>query len=274
MSTDTERQRQQEMLRAVFSKEAASDLAALQSLVQEPEADFAQSLAAYRANGWGSAERALSAMCPTVQQMMGDIDFRALARSFWVACPPERGDLARWGDKFPAFIEHSPSLQSWPYLADVARVDAACQAAEAASDAEFDATSFQKLADEAEHLDALHFRLAPGLALVESAYPVASLWLAHHHPDDPERERCMAQADAKLQSGQGEAALIWRRGWRGECVAADVETLVWWRELLAGQSLDAALSQAVADFSFEAWLQIALSHGWILGVMDLQEGCR
>lgn len=263
-----EAQRQIALVTALLSQDPVGHR--LSSWTQESGAALDAGLAAYRGNGHAHAERALAHACPTVQAMMGPADFAALARTLWLQCPPSKGDLAMWGHGMPDLIEASPSLAPWPFLADMARLDLACQGAERAADVPFDGDSLQALAstDPGE----LFPRWAAGAWALDSAYPVATLWAAHWlHPVASSKHaetdaRILAQAESALAQGQGEFVWVWRQGWRARCLAVPPADQPWWRALMAGGSLGQALEVAGPDFDFETWLTQALAQGWLMGL--------
>ena len=90
---------------------------------RESGARALRGLQAYRANADASAARALGTAFPTVHALVGDEDFEHLAREFWRAAPPQRGDLGEWGADFAAWLSEHPQLADWPYLGDCARLD-------------------------------------------------------------------------------------------------------------------------------------------------------
>jgi hypothetical protein len=216
-------------------------------------------LRAYRANAGAAAERALAAACPTVQQLMGEDSFAALARALWHHAPPDRGDLAQWGADLPAFLAADPALSGEPYLADVARVDLALHSAESAADAALDPATLQRLAEHPP--ETLRLRLAPGAALVVSPHPVATIVNAHRSA----AEDRFAPVRAAFAAGQGETAFVWRRGWRGDVVVLDASEAAFVQALLAGTDLAAALD-AAPDLDFETWLGRALGDAWLAAI--------
>lgn len=260
---------QQALLDALFVPPAtpqAHDAAGrLASLVDHRHAQSARGLLAYRANGHALAERALQAAYPVVCAVLGVESFTMLARALWHRHPPQRGDIARWGDALPAFVQDDPQLAELPWLADVARAEWALQRAATANDAWADPGSFALLqqADPA----GLTLRLAPGLCLVQSRWPVASIVNAHLGGTptlDEAWRRCRAPV--------GEIALVWRAGLRPRvaAIAPPAGTLL--RLLLAGADLPRALDGAceVADamgvlFDFSDWLGTAVTDGLVLG---------
>jgi hypothetical protein len=255
---NAEAQRQQALMAAILQRGDGASL--LPQLAARP-AGVRRGLQAYQANAGASAERALAATFPTVQALVGEESFAALARAFWHAVPPRRGDLAWFGDELPPFIAASEQLADVPFLADVARLEWQLSLAERAADAEVDVDSLQQLAEHAP--SQLHLRLAPHVALVDSAHPIVSLWAAHRRTGDAALQRAAVR---EILSQGGEVALVWRAGWRGEMRAVAPAVSRWTAALLRGLSLDHALDQAGEGFAFEAWLTDALAAGWILRV--------
>lgn len=219
----------------------------------------ARGLQAYRAHAGALAERALGAAFPTVQQLVGAESFAALARALWAAAPPQRGDIGQWGEALPAFIAAAAQLADEPYLADVARLDWAVHRAEHAADPAA-ATGLALLA-EADPA-ALRLRLADGVALCRSAYPVLSIWQAHR---SAAADR-FAPVRAALAAGRGENALVWRNGYKAVAQALADADARFVQALLEGRCLAPALEQAGADFGFAGWLQAALPAGWLAAV--------
>lgn len=143
--------------------EAARQQRLLAALAGGDDAGFeALGLAAYRANAAAVAERALAAACPTVQQLLGDESFSAVARRLWQVAPPARGDLAQWGGALPGLLAEDEALGDEPYLADVARVDLAVHRAEMAADATLDPARLAMLGEADPAGLRLHWRPARG----------------------------------------------------------------------------------------------------------------
>lgn len=254
-----ELERQQALLHSLWSRDGG---AALGSAVQEQGARRLRGWQAYQANGGMSAERSLAARYPTVQALLGEESFAALARAFWHAQPPQRGDLAQFGDGLPDFIAESEQLADVPYVADCARLDALVAGCEQAGEAECDMASLGWLAevDPAE----LTLALVPGVALLSSRYPVATLWLAHRPGEDSGRR--LAEARDALATGQGEHALVWREGWRARVQAVDAAEARWTQAVLAQCSLAEALERAGEAFEVQPWLVDALQQRRLAGV--------
>jgi hypothetical protein len=254
-ATSTEALRQQMLVRALWRDAPAGVLSGWLTDALQP----ARGLAAYRANGGASAERALAAAFPTIEQLVGAESFAALARAFWHANPPLRGDLAQFGDALPAFIAGSASLADEPYLPDSARLDWAVHCAEHAADAGGAPAGLERLA---QHDPArLALRLQPGTSLVSSPHPIATVWQAHRS-DAADR---FAPVRAAFTAGDGEHALVWREEWRARVEAVSPPDAAFTRALLEGASLAGALQAAGDGFDFEPWLLQSLRERRIAG---------
>jgi Putative DNA-binding domain len=241
-----------EAVEALRQRELLAALAA-------PRGDAAASpgLRAYRANAHASAERALATACPTLRALLGAEDFAQLAREFWHADPPRRGDLGEWGAALPGWIEAHRGLAEWPYLADCARLDLALHRCERAADALLDAASLALLAD--SELARLHLRLLPGVQVLASRWPLASIHAAHAGGDEPG----FAAVRERLQAGQGEAVVVARDGWRGVVHRIDAPGLAFMQAVARGADLAQAFDAAGEAFDFAAWLADALRCHWL-----------
>ena len=259
-----EAMRQQMMLRALWSDARPGVLA---GWTRDGDR-FARGLQVYQANAGALAERALAAAYPTVQQLLGEESFAALARAFWHEHPPAHGDVSTWGAELASWVARDAQLVVEPYLADVARLEWAIHLAQSATDGTPGVHGLEQLgsADPAD----LKLLAQPGTALLECTHPVVTIWLAHRS-DAPDRF-CAAQAALAL--GAAEFALVWRAGWRVQaCALADTD----WhftRAVLQGATLGQALARAEQGFEFEAWLIRALQQGWLAGVASKQEEPR
>ncbi|CAG1019988.1 hypothetical protein BURC_04927 [Burkholderiaceae bacterium] len=253
---EAEADRQRELLAALFAPRADAGAMA----IRESGARALRGLQAYRRNGDAAAQRALAAAFPTVQMLLGADDFDALACEFWRAAPPRHGDLGEWGEGFAAAIAAHPQLTDWPYLGDCARLDWALHCCERAADAALDADSLARLAD--TDPSRLVAEFMPGVALVESRWPIVSIHAAHSSGDDAAFE-ALRELIARQH---GECAIVSRSGWKAIASPVDAATAQWTRRLLEGCELGAALSQAGEGFDFGAWLAAALQQHWLKGI--------
>jgi hypothetical protein len=257
-AADKEALRQQMLLRALLGDARPGVVGGW----MREGARFSRGLAAYRANAGALAERALAAAYPTLQQLIGDESFAALARALWQRHPPLAGDIALWGADLPAFVADAESLADEPYLADVARLEWLVHGAESAADAE-PVQGLERLASHDPGQLWLH--LVPGTALLVSAHPVVSIWQAHRAEpgDDPDRFAAVRLAFA---AGTGENAVVTRQGWQPRVRAVTAPEARFMAAVLAGRSVGQALQESGAGFDFEAWLITTLQQQGLAAV--------
>ncbi|MGI9491561.1 MAG: HvfC/BufC N-terminal domain-containing protein [Geminicoccaceae bacterium] len=120
---------------------------------------------------------ALRATFPAVERLVGGDFFSAAARVYLDQDPPRSPLLFRYGKTFGNFIEKFPPAASVPYLGDVARLEWARLEAYHAADHEPLAIDALGSVPENE-IGELTFELHPSLALLQSPWPVVSLWAA------------------------------------------------------------------------------------------------
>jgi len=252
-----EAQRQRDLLAALAT--GAPSIATL----RESGERAARGLEAYRANAEAIADRALASTFVTVQAMVGDEDFKHLAREFWRAHPPEHGDLGEWGDAFPSWLAVHAGLTAWPWLADSARVDLALHRNERAGDASLDTDSLHLL--ESTDPAQLRLLLMPGTAVLRSPWPIAAIHSAHQLAGEA-AERAFAGVRESLAAQRGEQVLVARQGWRAVVHPLEAPTAAWTQDLLDEVDLATALTRAGESFDFAAWLGIALRESWLKGV--------
>jgi hypothetical protein len=250
-SAHTELQRQQWLLQTLH--DPAAILHAPHWLASDSQGRMERGLQAYTDHADAAAERALAVSFPTVLALLGAQTFGQLARLFWRAAPPQQGDWALWGEGLADSIAHHPDLAEWPYLPDCARLDLAVAHAERAHDRVLDEASLYLLAQ--SDPDTLQLELMPGCTLVSSPYPIATIWQAHQpQTTSASPEPCLMSAREALQRGQGEHALVWRSGWRGQVQSVDAASACFVQAIQRGVSLARSLVLAGTAFAFDAWL--------------------
>lgn len=249
---------QQAMLEALFAwpaQHASQRLAAFAcGLGTQP----GRGLLAYQSNGHMLAERVLRAAYPALAQMLGDASFADLARALWHAHPPQRGDLAYWGEALAHFVRASPQLLDTPYLYDVARAEWALHRCADAADRQADLGTLALLSSEDPRTLAL--ALAPGLAVISSPWPLSSL-LSAHLDGSP----TLAEVAQQLKNGVAHDVVVWRSGMQPSqrlALAGEAELL---RALCAGQDVASALEGA-PQLDVTQWLPLAVQSGLVLAV--------
>jgi len=211
----------------------------------------------YQANGHMLAERALRAAYPVLEQMLSKESFVELARAYWHAYPPVRGDISVWGAQLTDFVCQSAQLSHEAYLPDVAKAEWALHLCACAPDRETDIASLSLLTTEDPQI--LGLALAPGLVTIASDWPLASLMLAHleYSPSFEEVAR-------QLRNPTPQVVVIWRSGFQPRlrlAMAGEVNLL---GALQTGIALEPAL-EAAAQLDFSHWLPMAVQTGLVLG---------
>lgn len=222
--------------------------------------DGSPGLAVYRANALACATRALEAAYPVILQLIGEENFAFLARDFWQAHPPIRGDLAQWGKPLAAYAAQAPQLADLPFLPDVARIEWALHVCAGEADGIQDASSFATLAE--CDPSAVGFSLAPGACALASTCAAAAITLAH---------RGLGSLDAAFElqkQGVAQTALVWRQGYAPRLRVLHEYELVFTQALLAGQALANALDAAHTSFDFSGWLAANVQSGLVLGIAE------
>jgi hypothetical protein len=249
-------QQQQSLLNALF---ASAPKNAMDSVAVRGDSMGARGLKAYQSNGHHLAQRALAAAYPVVAQLLGDESFGELARALWHAQPPVRGDIACWGEGLPDFVRDNAQLVDEPYLADVARLEWALHRCASAEDAALRPDSLALLGTQAP--DALWLQLAPGATVVRSAWPVASIVLAHQADSGVS----LADAGQQLREGRSQDALVWRQGLRPRVRQAMAGEADFVDQLCQGIAMGPALD-ASPDLDIQLWLTDAVQSGLLLAM--------
>ena len=184
-------------------------------------------MAIYRGNAFGNWHGALAGAYPVVRRIVGDAFFESLARRYARSHPSRTGDLNEYGASLAQFLETDPDTRDLPYLPDVARLEwLAHRAYYAADPAPFDFSRPTQV------------RLAPACGLIESDWPIASIWEAHRDGGRPEL--------VNLASGP-ERALVHRPAWRVEVTALRPGDFCFLERLKAGEALGPALAAAAGE---------------------------
>lgn len=143
----------------------------------------------YRNNVVVSLAEALRAGFPTVEALVGEDFFKAMAVEHARACPPQSPLMIFYGADFAGWIEGFPPAASLPYLGDVARIDYARRRAYHAADAEPMAPdavggAFAAIAVEAQ--GAARLTLHPSVEPLSFDTPAVSIWRrARGEAEDP-----------------------------------------------------------------------------------------
>ena len=138
----------------------------------------AKRFAVYRNNVAVGLTRVLASRFPVVEKLVGKEFFAGMARAYIARTRPSSPLILAYGDSFPAFIGGFEPAAGVPYLADVARLEAAWTRAYHAADiAPLDIAALSAL--DASGLAAARLTPHPAAMLVRSRFPVGSIWQAH-----------------------------------------------------------------------------------------------
>lgn len=218
----------------------------------------------YRNNVIASLINALRTQFPATERITGEEYFAGCARAYIAQYPPRSKLLVEYGNSFGDFLAGFPPAAELPYLADVARVEAARTRAYHAADADpLDPQALPQI--EPDRLCATVVSLHPSLQIVRSDYPAVTVWAMNSG------EMELGPVDMDL----AEDAMILRPRdivdvHRLPPGGADFVTALR-LGLRLGEAADAALAACPA-FDPGANLSLAITSGLLTGASTSQEG--
>ena len=141
---------------------------------------FGAGIDVYRNNAWRFFLTALERTYPVTQRRVGADFFRQLARDYRAEHPSQHGDLHWIGEAFPAWLTDRMTGTGYEWLADLARLEWACETSVAA--AQRDPVGLESLRHfDPDVLPHLALVWQPSLQLVASPFPIWSVWQANQH---------------------------------------------------------------------------------------------
>ena len=196
----------------------------------------ARRFAVYRNNVVMGLGKALKSRFPVVEKIVGEEFFAAMARVFVLKQPPRSPLLATYGDEFAAFIAAFEPGRELPYLADVARLEAArTRAYHAADVAPIDACQLATL--DTWDVASIRIDMHPSVGIVRSPYPIVTIWAMNSGE----------QELATIQNWRGEDALVARPYLEVEVRALPPGGAEFLLALTGGRVLGDAAEAALAD---------------------------
>ena len=134
-------------------------------------------LQVYRNGFLRACVEALRAGYPSVERLIGEECFRALARPYVEAHPPHAANLVEYGEEFPRFVEDARDTHRLGHLASFAKLDRAWSEVWFAEDADAPETAAPAgISGDAQALVNLRGRLAPWVRLVPLDYCALQAW--------------------------------------------------------------------------------------------------
>ena len=122
---------------------------------------------------------ALRASYPSVEHIVGEERFPALARLYVETCPPHTASLVEYGEGFPRFIEEDTrKTHCLDYLASFAALDRAWSEVHFSEDADLAAAAARTApaGSDAQSLMNLRGRLSPWVRMVSLEYRALQTW--------------------------------------------------------------------------------------------------
>ncbi|WP_288841786.1 DNA-binding domain-containing protein [uncultured Deefgea sp.] len=206
----------------------------------------------YRNNIRLNRANALKLAYPTVLALLGEEFFMAMADVYTHSTASTSANLHQEGHLLAEFIAQFEPTQAYPYLSDVAQLDWAMHQAHYADDHAGVSTAI--LAEQLQSLAQLKLQLHPALHVIESQWPIASLFAMHHGGEKPQ------------DLYHGECVLVWRDQYQiidaaqAAFFLALMQQLTFEDALLAGAAVDAAFDPASSlSLLLEQQLIIALA---------------
>lgn len=158
--------------------------AALRDPAAECPVRPAARMAIYRGNSVANFRAALASTFPVLRRRVGDDYFTQLAHQYRERFPSRSGDLHWVGRDFSTFLAAQLGGGDYAWLADLAALEWARQSAAVESVVPgVDAAVLGEFAPEL--LEHVRFAVQPSLRLLESPYPVFSVWLANQSDNAP-----------------------------------------------------------------------------------------
>jgi hypothetical protein len=192
--------------------------------------------AVYRNNVVTGLRKALKSRFPVVEKLVGEEFFAAMALAFVQEKPPHSPLLATYGDEFPSFIAAFEPARELPYLADVARLEAARTYAYHAADvAPIGADRFAQL--DSNTVGDIRIDMHPSAGIVRSPYPIVTIWAMNSDE----------QQLAPIDNWRGEDALVCRPQFKVQIHALPAGGAAFLLALAAGRRLRDASEAALAD---------------------------
>jgi hypothetical protein len=214
--------------------------------------DGARRFAVHRNNFVVGLAKTIEARFPAIEKIVGKVFFVAMVRAFVINRPPRSPLLATYGDEFADFISTFSPARELPYLADVARIEAARTRAYHAADATA-VTAGELAALDANALTGLRIDLHPSLEIVRSEHPIVTIWAMN----SGEREA------ATIETWSAEDALIVRPHLDVEVRLLPPGGSAFLHALAEGRSLGAAADAAFVDHAkFDLTCNLAGLIGW------------
>jgi Putative DNA-binding domain len=190
----------------------------------------------------------LAVRFPVIRRLVGGMSFRVVARRFIVSEPLGAPIPSSYGESFPRFLRSLGNAASIEYVADIAKLEMVRGKAQRAADVRplgADASSLLR----AERLNGLRVLLHPSVYLVQSRFPIVTIWEHNRSSDD----------SGMIERWWAESALVARPFLEVEVRRLPPGGYAFLRALSEGQTVAMAMQvAAVASPKFELASNLAL----------------
>ena len=236
-------------LQAAFARGVLNPAdAAIAEFVMPAGMRAADRIAVYRGNLLANYTGALRDVYPVVLRLVGEAFFDALARAYARQVPSRSGDLHDFGEELAGFLESFAPANGLAYLPDVARLEwVVHRVFHARAVVRLDPAELATVPP--ERLAVVRFELSPAARLLQSTYPVRTIWQVNQPHWN---------GDQAVDLGLGaQSVLVIRRGLEVELDALTDADYAMLESLYSGHSLDYALAAAQSanqDFDLERFL--------------------
>lgn len=174
-----------------------------QMLVPTPGPDFLEGIGVYRNNYQGSRVNTLIDIYPVCRQVLGENCFDGLAHRYVQETGSSQADLNLYGEDFyqllQTMVNEYEAFSIYPWLPDLARLEAACHQVYYLSDPIISDTSFV-----AEQLpSAIQVKSGRHVRWLITGWPVIDIWQAHQDTEEPEEIVCPMEVSYLLVDRPG-----------------------------------------------------------------------
>ncbi|MDH3978912.1 MAG: DNA-binding domain-containing protein [Gammaproteobacteria bacterium] len=213
-------------------------------------------LAVYRNNITSTRVRALQAIYPVCETILGSDCFRVLAREFAWQAADACADLNVYGGQLAEYLgaQQRSNFSLLPYLKELARLEWNWHTAYYAADtAPF---AYQSFSSAAAHPERLRFTLADGLALLETKYPVREIWQRHRARENPDSIPALEAC---------EYLCIHRPDYGPQVTSLGKTTYVLLTRIQKGSTLEQLGDTAELSENLAELLPVLIQRGWVSG---------
>jgi hypothetical protein len=214
-------------------------------------------LAVYRNNVMSGLIKVVAARFPAVRRLLGEDCFLESVRRFIAAEPPRSPLLLDYGDGFPQFLRREETCIG--YIADVVDLEVARGTAYHAADAiSLPPQAFAAIP--VERLAALRLTFHPSVSLLQSRFPIVSLWQANQEA-----------GGVALPQMRPEAALIARPMLEVEVWNLPPGGFAFLTALRGGATMAEAAEAAMdaaPDFDLAVNLSVLIRAGAVIGFLE------